>query len=447
MTPLERGPNTGVVHELINRGETLAILVGGGPAPGINGVIRSATIEAANNGLRVIGIQNGFYWLARGDNSKVRDLSIDEVSRIHFDGGSILGTSRENPTKDPEKMSNVIRALQNLGVDYLITIGGDDTAFSASQIDIKTGPEIEVAHVPKTIDNDLPLPGMISTFGYQTARHYGVQLVQNIMVDAATTSRWYFVVAMGRNAGHLALGIGKAASATITLIAEEFPEGPIRLDHICDVLEGAIVKRRAMGHNDGVAVLAEGLVERIAPEDLAELDGVERDDHGHIRLAEVPLGIVLKKRVRASLKSRDLKVTIVEKNIGYELRCAAPIPYDCEYTQDLGHGAIRFLLSGDTGAMICIQSGQLMPLYLSDMLDRESGRTRIRMVDVASEYFRVARKYQIRIGSEDTEDPRRAAHIARAAHLTDEEFHERFDYLGRDDRRIFGKGAIFPERG
>lgn len=421
-----------------NRGETLAILVGGGPAPGINGVIRSATIEAINNGLRVIGIQDGFKWLAKGDNSKVRQLKIPDVSRIHFEGGSILGTSRENPTKDPEKMKNSILALRNMEVDFLITIGGDDTAFSANMIDLETGPEIEVAHVPKTIDNDLPLPGMISTFGYQTARHHGVHLVQNIMTDAQTTSRWYFVVTMGRKAGHLALGIGKAASATITLVAEEFGSGPIRLNHICDILEGAIIKRRAMGREDGVAILAEGLAERLDPADLAELEEVERDDHGHIRIAEIPLGIILKHRVRKRLRDRGIKVTIVEKNIGYELRCAPPIPYDCEYTQDLGHAAIRFLLSGDTGAMICIQSGQLVPLYLSDMLDRFSGRTRVRMVDVDTEYYRVARKYHVRVDRADFENTKWLSRLARAGHLTMEEFSEKFGYLAEEERMIIG---------
>lgn len=414
---------------LRNRGETLAILVGGGPAPGINGVIRSATIEAINNGLRVIGILDGFKWLARGDNSKVRELTIDNVSRIHFDGGSVLGTSRENPTKDPEKLKNVIQALRNMEVDFLITIGGDDTAFTASQIDVETGLEIEVAHVPKTIDNDLPLPGMISTFGYQTARHYGVELLQNIMTDAQTTSRWYFVVTMGRKAGHLALGIGKAASSTLTMIAEEFGEAPIRLAHICDILEGAIIKRRAMGREYGVAIIAEGLAERLDPRDLAELEEVERDDHGNIRIAEIPLGTILKHRIRNSLAKRGVSVTIVEKNIGYELRCAPPIPYDCEYTQDLGHAAIRFLLSGDTGAMICIQSGQLVPLYLSDMLDRESGRTRVRMVDIDTEYYRVASKYQIRLDQQDFEDHRRLNRYARTAQLSVDQFVERYGYL------------------
>jgi hypothetical protein len=129
-----------------------------------------------------------------------------------------------------------------------VTIGGDDTAFSASRLAGAAGGGLRVAHVPKTIDNDLPLPGGVPTFGFETARSVGVQLVNNLMTDAITTQRWYLVVAMGRSAGHLALGIGKSAGATLTVIAEEFPRGePIRLSRLVDVLETSMLKRIAHG--------------------------------------------------------------------------------------------------------------------------------------------------------------------------------------------------------
>src|SRR5262245_3822991 len=211
-------------------GPVLALLVGGGPAPGINGVISAATIEARNRGARVIGILDGFEWLSRGDTKHVMPLEIRDVSRLHFRGGSILRTSRTNPTKDAAKLENVVRALRELGVRFLITIGGDDTAFSASRVAAAAaGGALSVVHVPKTIDNDLPLPGGIVTFGFETARHVGVSLVETIMEDARSTSRWYLLVAMGRKAGHLALGIGKAAGATLTLIPEEFAGEKLRL--------------------------------------------------------------------------------------------------------------------------------------------------------------------------------------------------------------------------
>src|SRR4029079_74989 len=228
--------------------------------------------------------------------------------------------------------------LRSLGVSRLITIGGDDTAFSAMKLEERAGGRLQVVHVPKTIDNDLDLPAHVDTFGYQTARHYGVEIVKNLMVDAKTTSRWYFVVAMGRKTGHLALGIGKSAGATLTLLAEEFPH-PTRLKMVVDTLAGAIIKRLSYGRRDGVAVIAEGVVLGIAPEDLAGIDAVERDAHGHIRIDEVSLGEILKGQVSAGLKPLGVAPTIAAKNIGYELRCANPIPFDMEYTRDLGYAA------------------------------------------------------------------------------------------------------------
>ena len=197
--------------------EKLAILVGGGPAPGINSVISAATIRALLQGVEVLGIRDGFSNIMRGrtDLDAARPLRLEDVSRIHFSGGSILGTARDNPTKDVKLLDTVIESLVKLGVTQLITIGGDDTAFSAMKVAERAAGRVRVAHVPKTIDNDLDLDPNVDTFGYQTARHMGVEIIKNLMVDAKTTSRWYFAIAMGRKAGHLALGIGKAAGATL----------------------------------------------------------------------------------------------------------------------------------------------------------------------------------------------------------------------------------------
>ena len=164
--------------------------------PGINGVIGACTIEAVNRGFEVFGILDGFQWLMRRDVTQVQRLNISDVSRIHFAGGSILRTSRANPTKDPQLLQNVVDSLHTLGITHLVAIGGDDTAFTSRSVYEKSGKSIKVAHVPKTIDNDLPVPGGHSTFGYQTARHLGTEIVQTIMTDAKTTLRWYIIVAM-----------------------------------------------------------------------------------------------------------------------------------------------------------------------------------------------------------------------------------------------------------
>src|SRR5216117_2203038 len=239
----------------------LAILVGGGPAPGINGVISSATIEGVKQGFVVIGLRDGFKWLAQGDDTHRVVLGIDDVTGVNARGGSILGTSRTNPAKSQESMKNMLDVLRRLGITALVTIGGDDTAFSASNVHRQAGGDIRVAHVPKTIDNDLPLPGSTPTFGFETARHLGTYVVRNLAEDAKTTSRWYLIVSMGRAAGHLALGIGKSAAATLTIIPEEFRDRRVTLDEVCDIIIGSIIKRRAEGSLYGIAVLAEGLIE------------------------------------------------------------------------------------------------------------------------------------------------------------------------------------------
>lgn len=407
----------------------LAILVGGGPAPGINSVIGAATIRTALGGVEVLGVQDGFEWIMEGNIDHVKPLTIDSVSRIHFRGGSYIGISRANPTLNQRHLENTIISLLRLNVSQLITIGGDDTAYSAMCLEKRAAGRVSVVHVPKTIDNDLDLPPDIDTFGFQTARHVGVEIVKNIMVDARTTSRWYFIVSMGRKVGHLALGIGKAAGATLTLIPEEFSGKGSRLKFIVDTLVGAIAKRLSYGCKDGVAVIAEGVVLDIDPSELAGLEHVERDAHGHVRIAEVDLGEILKVAVQKRLREMNIKTTIVAKNIGYELRCADPIPYDMEYTRDLGYCAAKYLLDGGNAALVSIQGGHFVPIPFSELLDPETGRAKTRSVDIHSSRYAIARRYMIRLRRDDFEDPHELAKIASATGNSPKEFRDEFSYL------------------
>jgi 6-phosphofructokinase len=425
----------------------LAILVGGGPAPGINSVIGAATIRCVLEGVEVIGIRDGFQWIMEGNTEHSFPLTIDGVSRIHFRGGSVIGISRANPTVDPQHLESSVTALLRMDVSQLITIGGDDTAFSAMKLQEKSAGRIRVVHVPKTIDNDLDLPPAIDTFGFQTARHYGAEIVKNLMVDAHTTSRWYFVIAMGRKAGHLALGIGKAAGATLTLIPEEFEDGNIRFKAIVDTLLGAIIKRLSQGQRHGVAVIAEGVVEGIDPKDLAHVQDVERDEYGHIRIAEVDIGEILKKAVQARLKEIGIKTTVVAKNIGYELRCADPIPLDMEYTRDLGYCAAKYLLSGGSAVMVSMQGGHFVPIPFAQMLDPQSGRTRIRLVNIASTRYAIARRYMIRLRRDDFDDPHELAKFAATARMSLQDFHERFEYLIENELPPLSLGPVEPVPG
>lgn len=419
----------------------LGILVGGGPAPGINGVISAVTIEAINNGLEVIGFRDGFKYLAQGDSTHHEKLIIRDVSNVNLKGGSILGTARTNPTKSEEQMSNVLKVFKSIGIKYLVTIGGDDTAFSASHVYAKAAGSIRVAHVPKTIDNDLTLPGSAPTFGFETARHFGVHILRNLAEDAKTTSRWYLIVSMGRAAGHLALGIGKAGAATLTVIAEEFKGRRVELHELCDIIVGAIIKREARDRQYGVAVLAEGLIEAIEEKTLIEAVAggatgaygkVTRDDHGHIRLGEIEFGRMMKDLLSKRLGEFGLKRNFVDKDLGYELRCADPIPFDAEYTRDLGYGAVKFLksdISKKTGAIISFVEGSLKPLPFGDMIDPNTGRLKVRKVNVNGEAYECARRYMIRLEKEDFTEPALLEKLASVVSMTPEKFKARFGYL------------------
>jgi 6-phosphofructokinase len=405
--------------------EHLAILVGGGPAPGINGVIASATIEAINNGLRVIGLYDGYYHIASGDTSHVTELGIEDVSLIHTTGGSILRTSRTNPAKSDVTLANCVRALTLLGVRYLIAIGGDDTTYGATRISQMTQGRIGVATVPKTIDNDLPLPDNAPTFGFETARSVGTGIIESLMEDARTTARWYLVISMGRKAGALALGMCKAAGADLAVIPEEYPGEELDLDAVVNTIVGSIVKRKAQGHDNGVAVIAEGIAERLSERQLAAFESAGRDAYGHIRLADIPLGAVLRDAVRKRLGEIGVEATVVTKDIGYELRCAKPVPFDVEYTRTLGYGAVRYLLDGGSGALIALSGGRVVPVQLAELQDGATGRVRVRMVDVTTESYRVARNYMTRLEPPDFQEPQ-LSRLAAHTSLSATEFRDRF---------------------
>lgn len=428
----------GMIYE--SRHGKLGILVGGGPAPGINGVIHAATIEAINSGMEVIGIREGFKHLMEG---KVvgQNLTFEDVTRIYSRGGSILYTSRANPTKDEALLRKCGQALIDAGVSCLLAIGGDDTAYSAYRVaryaDEHLGVRIRTAHAPKTIDNDLPLPYEIPTFGFETARDLGARLVLNLMEDALTTQRWYIIVAMGRKAGHLALAIGRSSGATLTLIPEEWRGRKIRMQEVIDVLVAAILRRLAEGRQYGVAVVAEGVIEQMEVEDLDQLKHAERDEHGHVRLAEINFGDVVKDAIRDDLRKLGIEKRLVSQNVGYELRCADPSPYDIDYTRSIGQAAAEFLIGGGSHATVTIQHGHVVPIPFEDMMDPETGRTEVRIVDVDSAQYHSAYKLMVRLKEENADDDILISRMAAQTNLTPEKLMDRYGYLMGAGERPF----------
>jgi len=418
----------------------LGIIVSGGPAPGINGVVHSATIEARTHGYEVLGFYDGFKHLMEG-NAVAQPLTIDDVSRIYLKGGSILRTSRANPTRAEESLRLCGEALVEADVGYLLVIGGDDTAYAAYRVaryaQEHMGADIRVAHAPKTIDNDLPLPEEIKTFGYETAREVGTQITMSLMEEALTGQRWFVVVTMGRKTGHLALGIGKSSGATITLIPEEWGGRTIRMQRVVDVLLTAIVKRLADDKPYGVALVSEGVMEHMSHQDLRELEYVERDAFGNVYLSEINFSDILKHELDSELEKLDVSVRVTSKDLGYELRCADPIAFDIDYTRSLGEAAVAFLLEGGTNATVTVQGTDVVPIPFSQMLDEETGLTEVRKVNIDSFIYRSAHKLMIRLKPEDAEDKELLRKMAEQTNLSLGEFKTRFGYLLGLEQRPF----------
>jgi len=410
----------------------LGIVVSGGPAPGINGVIHSATIEACTNGLEVVGIYDGFKHLMEGQLVST-PLTIDDVSRIHLKGGSILRTSRANPSRAEQSLRLCGEVLTKANIGYLLVIGGDDTAYAAYRVarfaQEHMGADILVAHAPKTIDNDLPLPEAINSFGYETARQVGSEITMSLMEEALTGQRWFIVVTMGRKTGHLALGIGKSAGATVTLIPEEWEGRPIRMKEVIDKLLGSVVKRLADGRPYGVALVAEGVMEHMSHQDLRQLEYVERDAFGNVYLSEINFSDILKHELDSELEKLGIGVRVTSKDVGYELRCADPIAYDIDYTRSLGEAAVAFLLEGGTNATVTVQGTRVVAMPFSDMLDPETGVMELRKVNIDSFVYRSALKLMIRLKPEDAHDEQLLRQLVGQTNLSLEGFKARFGYL------------------
>eukprot|EP00474_Spongospora_subterranea_P004162 CRZ04620.1 hypothetical protein [Spongospora subterranea] len=316
------------------RSSVLAILVAGSPAPGINSVISAVTIEAINSGLDVIGIKWGFKRIRTGEAVDcVVPLTYPTVSSIHSQAGSILFTSKAQLTCNQE-VDNVLRSLEHLRVRYLVTIGGVDTAHSAHLLSNAASTAsfpLSIVHAPKTVYNDLPMPAECITFGFTTARDYGVSLCQNYKVDAKTLGRWYIISVIGQRAGHLAEGIGKGAAATVILIPEEFTEGKCTFKSMLDILEASMIKRLATGRDYGVIILTEGIISKLPESEVESLFGSTTAGYGM-------LAKTARDHIVDRLSRKGIDLTVCNSSIGSEIRSAPPNSADINLARDLGIG-------------------------------------------------------------------------------------------------------------
>ena len=366
--------------------EAIAILTGGGPAPGMNTVVGSVAKTFLAKGYRVIGLHYGYSGLFN-PNPRFEDLDMFRVDYIFNQGGSYLTMSRFKPSnEDFEKNFNLDFFKEN-NIKLLVTVGGDDTASTANRIakflEAKQYPIANI-HVPKTIDNDLPLPAGMPTFGYQSAKNAGSVIGRAVYNDARTSANWFVVAAMGRSAGHLAFGIASACHYPMIIIPEMFNKTKITIDKIVNLIISSIVKRKLMNMDYGVAMVSEGVFHSLDEEEILK-SGINfsYDDHGHPELGKVSKAEMFNTLLEKRCKALGIKVKSRPVEIGYEVRCQTPCAFDLVYCSQLGMGVYKLFSEGKTGCMVYIsQEGYVSPLYLKDLQDPETGKIPPRLVDI-----------------------------------------------------------------
>lgn len=368
--------------------EAVAILCAGGPAPGINTVISSVTKIFNKNGYNVLGL-NGGYKSLFADEPAFEYLDFEYADQIYSRGGSALKMSRYKPKDDEFKVD----FFKKNNVKLLVTIGGDDTASTANRLAkflAKEKMDVKNIHVPKTIDNDLPLPEGTPTFGYHSAKEEGVRLSTTIYEDARTSGNWFVVSAMGREAGHLAFGIGTACHYPMIIIPEMFNKTKMTFDKITRMVVSSMVKRRILGIDYGVAMISEGVFHFMSDEEIIDTGiNFTYDEHGHPELGNVSKSHIFNMLTQQHLKTLRITVKSRPEEIGYELRCCRPIAYDLSYATRLGLGVYSLYKKGETGCMTTIdRGGNISPLYLKDVED-ENGKVKPRLVNMESESVQV----------------------------------------------------------
>ena len=419
----------------------VAILFAGGPAPAANAVISAAATSFLRAGVEVVGIKYGYSALAEFDPSQPLEENKDFIilngsvlRRTRSSQGIMIGTARTNPGKhiscpadlnDPDKcapMERVCEALQSIGVDALISIGGDDTLKTANKFKLHQQQNrsdkkiMPVVHLPKTIDNDYF--GIDFTFGFFTAVDFLATEIRTLIHDAEATRAYFLCETMGRSAGWLSYGAAIAGEASLVISIEDIKAGYLideqytdangvsknrpcmDLDAVSDRIVKTMLARETEGKHYGVIVIAEGLAEYL-PYNYVE--GISRDDHGHINITAVSLHNIMAKAVKAKYTERTGAIRAVKGlQLGYESRCAKPHAFDAMLGSQLGVGAFRALVEeGLNGVMVSV-SGQLDLHYepFEKLVDPKTLVTLVRYIDTDSDFHRVARFLETQIDNQ-----------------------------------------------
>lgn len=370
-----------------NKG-TIVILCGGGPAPGINTVISTVAKLFLNDGYKVIGLHNGYEGLF-SEKRQIIEFDFEIADKIFNTGGSILYMSRFKPKG------------QDLNIDFftefdirlLVTIGGDDTASTANRLTklLKTqNIIISNIHVPKTIDNDLPLPDRNPTFGFHSAKDQGVKIGNIIAEDARTNQSWFVLSAMGRSAGHLALGIGASCHFPMIIIPEMFKDTKPTFDKIINLIISSILKRKILGINYGAVIISEGVFHILDEEEINGADiAFTYDTHGHPELGNISKSNIFNILLQRKLRKLELDVKTRPNDLGYELRCCRPIGFDLTLCSILASGVMKLFSEGISGCIVTADSkGDITPLFL-DELQNSEGVIPPRLVEIETDFAKL----------------------------------------------------------
>ncbi len=364
--------------------QSVAIICAGGPAPGINTVISTVAKVFLKENYTVIGVHYGYKGLF-SEAPSVKIFDFHHADRIFSRGGSTLIMSRFKPKNSDFKTT----FFEENNIKLLVTIGGDDTASTANRLTkfLKNkGLDIANIHVPKTIDNDLPLLGRNPTFGFHSAKDEGVKISNTLYEDARTTESWLVISSMGRSAGHLAFGIGTACHLPMIIIPEMFNNSEPTIDKILKLMVSTIVKRHIQDIHYGVIIISEGVF-HILSEAALKKAGLQftYDAHGHPELGNVSKANFFNKLLQERLKALGLNIKSRPNELGYELRCCRPIGFDLTLCTLLGIGVHKLYKEGKSGCIVSANAaGDIAPIYLSDHED-ENGKVKPRLVNIESE--------------------------------------------------------------
>ena len=380
--------------------KSIAIICGGGPAPGINTVISTLAKTFLKDGYQVLGVHEGYKGLF-SENPSIEYLDFHFSDRIFSRGGSSLIMSRFKPKDSDFKVD----FFAKYNIKLLVTIGGDDTASTSSRLMKflkKNNLDVANIHVPKTIDNDLPLPDRNPTFGFHSAKDEGVRIGNTVYEDARTSQNWFVLSAMGRSAGHLAFGIASACHYPMMIIPEMFNKTTITFEKIINLIISSIVKSKIYNINYGVALVSEGVF-HFMDEDEIKNSGINftYDAHGHPELGNVSKSHIFNYLLQVKLKEIGFDIKTRPVELGYELRCSKPIAFDLTLCTLLGIGVKKLFDEGISGCIVSANSnGDISPLYLEDFED-ENGKVPPRLVEIESDMVQLFMNHHLRYIKED----------------------------------------------